>query len=58
MVCAECHKAKNLMAARGEPTATGLAVKQLQAELPDVSVVYLLQERSHRRHMVKCVMGF
>lgn len=39
MLCAECHKAKNLMAARGEPTATGLAVKQLQTELPDVSLV-------------------
>ena len=38
----EAHKAKNALAAgRGEPTKTGLAVIDLQENLPDARVVYV-----------------
>lgn len=41
LVPAECHKAKNLVVKAGVPTATGLAVKMLQARKPAVPPIHL-----------------
>lgn len=36
----ECHKAKHLVPSNGKPTQTGIAVLQLQEELPNARIVY------------------
>eukprot|EP00873_Tetraselmis_striata_P001668 jgi/Tetstr1/421932/TSEL_012831.t1 len=40
IVLDECHKAKNLLSANGDPTLTGMAVVALQDALPNAKVVY------------------